>query len=71
MELKPCPFCGGKATLLHGKPSQQREGMRQAFVQCTGCKAKTKTFIQMPYQAWRDVDKYAVEAWELRRNSND
>lgn len=67
--MKPCPFCGGRAKLLHGKPNQQKEGMAQAFIQCSTCKAKTKTFIHLPYQAWLDVERCAVEAWERRADN--
>lgn len=64
--LKPCPFCGGEAKLKHGKPWQQNEGKRFAFVQCRVCESKTKTYFQYPYEAWKDVDRYAIEAWNRR-----
>ena len=65
-ELKPCPFCGGEAKLKHGKPWQQKKQGRFAFVQCLGCEAKTQTFFQYAYQAWQEVDRYAIEAWNGR-----
>jgi Lar family restriction alleviation protein len=69
MELKPCPFCGGEAKLLYGKPWQQKQNMRSAFVQCRICRAKTVTFFQNAYEAWQDTVKYAVEAWNRRVNN--
>ena len=33
MELKPCPFCGGRATL---------EGNDYFWVECTSCDAMTR-----------------------------
>lgn len=65
-ELKPCPFCGGQAKLLHGRPNQQKAGRRVAFVQCRECKAKAMTFDQLAYEAWRDVVEDATEAWNRR-----
>lgn len=65
-ELKPCPFCGGEARLKHGFPSQQKPGKRTSFVQCKDCKAKTETIVQVAFMAWKDVDRYAVEAWNRR-----
>lgn len=69
-ELKQCPFCGGNAVLLHGKPNQLEKGTTQAFVQCSTCKAKTKTFINRGGQSYIDshieVDKLAMDAWNKR-----
>ena len=67
-ELKPCPFCGGKARMKHGFPARQRKGQRQAVVQCENCKCRTITYTQLPYQAWKDVDRLAEEAWNRRCN---
>lgn len=36
-ELKPCPFCGGKAFLKDGKP--KTFGTFEALVICTNCSA--------------------------------
>jgi Lar family restriction alleviation protein len=65
-DLTPCPFCGGYAKLLHGKPEQQRAGLRIAFVQCRSCHAKTRTFSQSAYEAVKDLDKLATDAWNKR-----
>ena len=69
-KLKPCPFCGGDGKLKKGFPSQQRTGQRMAFVQCSKCQAKTRTFYQMPFEAWDDVIRHAIEAWSLRGGSD-
>ena len=66
MELKLCPFCGGKAKIIHGRPFEQKKGKRMAFVRCKTCKVKTQTYIQLPYMSWEDVDRLAIEAWEMR-----
>lgn len=70
MELKNFQFCGGKAKLLNGKPNQQREEMTQALVQCSRYKAKTKTFTHLAYQAYRDVENLAVDAWEIKKEND-
>lgn len=67
-ELKPCPFCGGEAKLMHGAPWQQKQNRRSAFVQCRICKAKTFIFFQKAYEAWQDVEQYATGAWNRRAN---
>ena len=70
-ELKPCPFCGGKAKLKLGMPYQQKPDRKQAFVQCTSCQAKTITYFRLPYQSWEDTKRYAIEAWNRRGVTND
>ena len=55
-ELKPCPFCGGKARFIN-----KYKGMR--WVVCDYCLCETDLF---------STDEKAVEAWNRRvHNSND
>ena len=70
-KLKNCPFCGGEGKVKKGFPSQQKDGQKMAFVQCTKCQAKTQTFYQMAYQNWNDVIRYAIEAWDNRTYTID
>ena len=65
-ELELCPFCGGVAKLKFGKPCQQKQNRRQAFVQCTKCGAKSQTVFQLAYQSWEDTKRYAVALWNRR-----
>lgn len=37
-ELKPCPMCGGKASM---RGEYDADGMRWAYVQCDGCHIRT------------------------------
>ena len=65
-ELKPCPFCGGQAKMQFGYPRQQKDKLKQVFIKCCVCKAKTATMYQQPYQAWEECIQYAIFAWNKR-----
>lgn len=62
MELKPCPFCGGKAKLF------VNDGVR---VLCVKCRATSKILVdeyngfEIRTNAVRDV----VEAWNRRADN--
>lgn len=56
-ELKPCPFCGGKAI---GAPSCRPEWVYE--IKCTDCGAKIKKLAICPSCARRE----AIEAWNAR-----
>lgn len=61
-KLKPCPFCGGNAKLVH-----EEQGITVSYVVsyilCTVCKATSPTFrISTEYSS----DKKAIEAWNSR-----
>lgn len=58
-ELKPCPFCGGKAI---GTPSCKPEWVYE--IKCTDCGAKVKKLAICPSCARRK----AIEAWNRRAN---
>lgn len=66
IELKPCPFCKGEAKLKHGLPRNQKQGVRQALVQCRKCGCRTPLISQLPYEAWKDVDDLAIALWNRR-----
>lgn len=55
-ELKPCPFCGGKARLVYAQPYNA--------VQCTKCKVFGKTIVDAYEQRDGQID--AIEAWNRR-----
>lgn len=66
VELKSCPFCNGEAKLKHGLPRNQKKGVRQTLIQCKKCGCRTPLFIQLPYQAWEEIDEIAVMTWNKR-----
>ena len=55
-ELKPCPFCGGKAKYIYQMPYNA--------VKCTKCKLFGKTIVDSYEQ--QDGKTEAVEAWNRR-----
>ena len=57
-ELKPCPFCGGKAVLEH-----EHAGAGYSYIRCTECRVKGLTFIR---KFERSSDQEAIEAWNRR-----
>ena len=60
--LKPCPFCGGEAHL-------DNEYDYDAFVSCSFCGAKGKTFILDVLLDEEDIRTLAVHAWNRRVQS--
>ena len=59
MELKPCPFCGGKAMI---EESSVRKGY-EAVIVCTGCLVNMPTIT---YDTQEDANNAAIEAWDRR-----
>jgi Lar family restriction alleviation protein len=57
-DLKPCPFCGGKAKIQSYRVAEDAEAVR---VKCTQCFAETDEFED----AYAPIND-AVEAWNRR-----
>lgn len=57
-ELKPCPFCGGKAVLEH-----DYDGRGYSYIRCCGCFIKGNRFSVKFDKA---SDDEAIEAWNRR-----
>lgn len=58
-KLKPCPFCGGEATI---ESFQVRKGF-EAVIQCCGC------LVNMPTITYDDEEtakENSVKAWNRR-----
>ena len=62
-ELKPCPFCGGKALLSH-----DHAGEGASYVRCEKCGLESVRFIKSFECA---SDDRAVEFWNRRADSGN
>ena len=58
-ELKPCPFCGGKAELHH----KYELFIGYSYICCTKCGVKTE---EVPMSYRDSSDEKATEAWNRR-----
>lgn len=59
IKLLPCPFCGGKASLLW----DQIGGRSASYIVCVECDARTKkVIISTEYSS----DEKAAELWNRR-----
>lgn len=65
-KIKPCPFCGGEARLLHG--SEGLTGTRTSFVKCGECGCRTSAFA---VDARYSSDERVIEIWNKRDYCTD
>ena len=64
MELKPCPFCGGKAQYI--ERGNQHVGISQTEIKCRRCNTKqTHKWIRLKYD-FDYVRKTTVDGWNRR-----
>ncbi len=57
IELKPCPFCGGKAKFALGEEYREEHKQANDWVECESCGVETAYF---------DTAEEAAEAWNRR-----
>ena len=62
MELKPCPFCGGKAILAHDPM-----GPGASYIRCEKCGLESVHFIKSFEVA---SDERAIKYWNKRITEN-
>ena len=64
-ELKPCPFCGGEASMESGR-YQLDDGMHAfAHVECLSCGACGSGFTEAE-STFEEVELLAADAWNRR-----
>jgi len=61
-ELKPCPFCGGEATMRH--TSVLGRWWHEYAVECIRCKT-------IPGYSWVSTEDEAISLWQQREVEND
>ena len=61
IDLKPCPFCGGKAKLFVGSVG--------ISAKCMDCHTQTETYMDMSYADCKkgNATEHVIEAWNRRR----
>jgi Lar family restriction alleviation protein len=69
--LKPCPFCGGKAELKRSRFDRSVEGFAQAEVSCTKCGVyvvgKGFDFYNVKYDEDNPQhNQSAIDVWNTR-----
>lgn len=66
IKLKPCPFCGDKATIDdREKTSAFSEPYIEVCVQCTNCGASIKRIVY-GIVSKKDLCETVIEAWNRR-----
>lgn len=65
-ELKPCPFCGGKAEILKPTPRISRYRAYIYSVYCSDCDLLFG--YDEDYGGIFETDQEAIEAWNRRAN---
>lgn len=75
MEIKPCPFCGGRAVLEKGhRAFIDAKTARVAFVRCTACNARSGREKLSDYgctSSSNDANMKVIAAWNRRVNDGD
>lgn len=66
MKLKPCPFCGGKASYMTYNTERgvfTTRSRKYIYFKCKNCEAQTKAF---PESVHYSAEEKAMEAWNKR-----
>ena len=66
IELKRCPFCGGRGVLHSRNISRPGVHEKEHFVRCSSCGAFSNIMCQHDYDKTQDVKEAAIQAWNRR-----
>lgn len=71
IELKPCPFCGGKAVMTDGTYTEDRIGQKPASIECSKCGARIAIMLDNEYwyDNWDEGKRRAREKLAARWNN--
>lgn len=69
-ELKPCPFCGGRAQISKHTVNDGQCHFQSGVVHCITCGCRTSEYIIDGYLGVENTIDDAVKAWN-RRVDND
>lgn len=64
LELKPCPFCGGKGKIKN----EILWGSHRSYVRCEKCFCKTDDIIISPSYC---AEEKAAERWNMRYGDDE
>lgn len=66
IELKPCPFCNGKAKLAYDVHLGHGERYNLYYVRCTACECRGKAFDDFYGIPKENAIANAIIAWNKR-----
>ena len=70
--IKPCPFCGGYATLSrHSKTVVMGRPEKCCYVRCTKCDARGSRFIYSEFDSHSTAHKMSIINWNKRYKFKD
>lgn len=66
-DMKPCPFCGGKAHMEYSSRSfMNGKSTRVSYVYCEVCNSRSPKFDRYEFNPHSIAEGKAVEAWNRR-----
>lgn len=67
-DLKPCPFCGGEAGIIHDRTIDGNVSFGSTRIVCKNCKCQTQEYANDGYYGERYSDSDVASIWNRRAN---